>query len=273
MEKGIIAWKKFKPIILIIILIVTAWHVWSATISSRMITALRTDNEIEIERYLELPWDVNVFVMGPLLESSGRYTSLEMACFYRNYYAVEALLERGADPNRADGDGHLPISQVFSHLYMGNIDEAMKIADLLFEYNVDVANIKNMEGNPLYMFSKASGLFKTDEEKEKYFQGVKYLVEKGARCEKIDVIYNVASNNHFKLVKYIIEDVELGIISGRDEAAVSGAVEAENYEMAEYLLEYGFSATAKVPHGKTPMEYAEENKDEEMVELLKRYID
>ena len=265
--------KKIKTILLIIIAGVIAFQAWSLNIAWKMNWEVRfADGREAVEKYLELPWNVNVIVPGPLFESSGGSTPLGMACFYKKYYAVEALLEKGANPNFGDRNVYPPISETFSGVNPGDIDEAMKIADLLFEYGVDIDNMP-AELSPLCAFGNRTGDFKTDEEKKKYLQVVKYLVEKGAMVEGVELIYSASLGNHFELVKYLVEDIGMKEFAGRDEAAVSAAVREGSYELVAYLLEHGFDATAQVPFGKTPLEDAEENNDEAMIELLKRYID
>ena len=265
--------KKNKRILLNVILIVAVFQAWSLGIAWRMNWEIMfADRREVVEKYLALPWNVNTIVPGPLFESTGGNTPLGTACFYKRYYAVEVLLEKGADPNFGDKRVYPPISETFSGVHPNDIDEAMEIAELLFKYGVDVNNMST-ELSPLYAFGKMTGSFKTDENKEKYLQVVKYLVEKGAKVKGAELVYSGALGNHFELVKYLVEDVGMNGFFGRDGSAVSAATEVGSYEMVEYLLKQGFSATAKVPYGKTPMEYAEENNDEAMIELLKQYID
>lgn len=233
------------------------------------------------------------------------YHPLNLACEKGNYDVVNLLVEKGVDVNARDRlTGNTPILSV---LIKGNTSERCEIAMFLIEHGADI-NVENKSGdtvirrlmkespdskeaielfkylylNTIPSYEYASFQLAADDDmpelvdwliKEQGFSYSDLRQEDGSYlhyCYRMDESGNLWRKP--KMIEYIVncklEDINTQDKEGR--TVLSVAAEKNEVEDCKLFLKLGADPTIKDNSGKTAYDYAMENGNTEVAELLRR---
>ncbi|XP_076285606.1 uncharacterized protein LOC143211647 [Lasioglossum baleicum] len=177
-----------------------------------------------------------------------------------NLEIVEDLLKNGADINALDN-----MYFSFSLLHYAVLRKQLQMVQLLINYGANV-NVKDTrEKTPI-----------VDAIQNKDKKIIKLLLSNGADIkEDPKVLCAAVENGNLKIVEDILTDgadVNMLLIPnssiGRRFLLLHKAVMQKQVKMAKLLLKYGANVNAKDSEGATPIFYAINKRDTEMIELL-----
>ncbi|WP_375603618.1 ankyrin repeat domain-containing protein [Wolbachia endosymbiont of Anurida maritima] len=216
-----------------------------------------------IEKYLVDKKDVNV-------KNDKGNTPLHLAVEEGNLEAVKHLIEKGADLNAPDKHGWTPL---YYAVYSGNIDVVRFLIDQGADYN-----ITDNEGTPVYyafQYGHVRIVKYFVEEKSidpmapinEYgstlfgqavvggdLDTIKYLMSrKDVTYDGNDLLEIAILNGHLDVVKYLVEEkgVDVNFVEKNGWTPLLDAVERDNVEVVEYLIEKGAYVNATTEDGTT----------------------
>jgi len=200
---------------------------------------------------------------------------LVYACEKDNLEVVEALLKKGADPNRFVELHWTPLEAAF----VNKRDNRLEIAKLLIEYGADV-NLHASSVPPLFLLT-GTLLYKVEDGKvnveylETSIEVIFLLLDNGANPIHENygssVLHNSAYGNHVAVSARLIDDYHLPIDTIDDYGQTPLMYSARNNsaDTARLLLEHGADRSIADNDGKTAYDFAVENGNIELMELLK----
>ena len=234
--------------------------------TNEAITLISKMSEEDVNKY-SLP----LFLNRPISVLSQGMWRVEIplvkACENGNYKIIEALLKKGADPNKYIDGGWTPIEAVFVKHHSNRFE----IAKLLIEYGADV----NMcgSGSPA-LFSEAGLIFWGAKNEELSNEIITFLIDNGAETvngnDNYSILHYSAHGNNVLISDNLINDYHLPIdtinINGQTPLMMSAKNNA--IDTAKLLLEHGADRFIKDTNGKTAYDLAVEVGNVEMAKLL-----
>lgn len=277
---------KFKITLVIsgIILILALCYNFNQVYSRKLINAIM-DNDVErVRELIEQPGNVNSlpYIYPDILVSIdiSIYYPLHWACKVGNYEMVEMLINEGADINLKDPTvSRMPLS----FAVVSASEERYKIIELLLDKGADSTTI---DGNNSYALFECIIVRDVDDEEIREQSAVvfkrMYAENEKEKDNMHDLIY--ASENlltysgYFSnkpIAQFLIKEkgFDVNSVSVRNETALISSAQNKSspfaYEYCEYLISMGADKTIRDKHGKSAYDYAIENENGELAELLK----
>ncbi|MEP6756877.1 MAG: ankyrin repeat domain-containing protein [Chthonomonadales bacterium] len=163
-------------------------------------------------------------------ETPDRLYILNLACLYCSLEVCQALLERGADANRASRIGVTPLCSAVVGMERPDSPDGIKIIELLLKYHAKVNGVGKYRSLALPSAAGKGSEYVT-----------KLLIDNGADVNKIGLgglssLYNAADGGHLSIVKM--------------------------------LLDAGADPTLPTTHGKLPVNAARYRRNPEIVAML-----
>ncbi|MBR3676095.1 MAG: ankyrin repeat domain-containing protein [Alphaproteobacteria bacterium] len=193
---------------------------------------------------------------------------------------IKLLIQHNADVKVTDNEGRTPLISAVDRDGFGNLD----IITNLVKSGADINAEDNLGWTPL-IWSMVGGLsaiiFKNqmnDENLLKIIETIKKLVELGADVNKkfadgTPLMIAICENKDPKIIHTFIElGAHVNVEDSKKRTPLMCAVRKhENPKIVEMLLDAGADINAKDNGGKTALDYAKENKNPKVVELLEEY--
>ncbi len=193
---------------------------------------------------------------------------------------IKLLLENGANPNKGSNVVDvLPLTRVLTC----SSDVKYQAAWFLIEAGADIMNVDRS-----YTFASAivsSIPANTDSAQDEALELMKYAIENTdiyitppMKPQTISSIYGMAAcNGHTSIVRYLIESGYYkinDIVDDYNRSALIVAVRGyadfnDTYPMCRLLLELGIDKDITDVYGKTALDYAIENENQGLIELLR----
>lgn len=149
--------------------------------------ALKHNHREIFERFLERGFDVNSVGRTGVV---GKQTLLQLAVQKRDEPVVKQLLEKGADPNRADEKGTVPLFETVSRE-----SPSLAIMTMLIEKGADVNRTKPETGSTALLYAAANFRFRSDAKLEV----LRILLDKGADPNKQEIANGYTALMHVAL--------------------------------------------------------------------------
>lgn len=265
---------KQKKIMIIVTLIVFALifslnYVRTNVYSRALIKAIEKDDMKRLEVLLKKPGDVNAAPFYSLfLFDRLNNVPLSEATRLGNYDAVKLLVEAGANVNKDNVGGWPPLASSLQ----SSSENKYKIANYLLDHGADPEiYIGNSYQDTI--IEQVSWGVTSQEESYKLF---KRLINMGVPIESekyygSNVIFSVASGNNILALKYLVEEKNVDINRKSDikRTPLISAARGNALDATKYLLSKGADKTAKDEDGMTAYDYAVENENQEMMDLLR----
>lgn len=265
---------KQKKIMIIATLVVFALilslnYVRTNVYSRALIKAIEKDDMKRLEVLLKKPGDVNATPFYSLfLFDRLNNVPLSEASRLGNYDAVKLLVEAGANVNKDSAGGWPPL---VSALQNSN-DNTYQIVNYLLDQG---ANPKVNSGRGFQNTVIERTFFSNTSEEEAY-KLFKRFLKMGVPIESEryygnNVVFSAAFNNNVLVLKYLIEEknIDMNRKSEFKDTPLMLAAKGDAIDAVKYLLSQGADKTVKDEDGMTAYDYAVENKNQKMMDLLK----
>jgi len=188
---------------------------------------------------------------------------LSNMCERGNKYAVKYLVKHGADVNKRDCDGNLPLTIACKN---GN----EKIVKYLIKHRAKINQLDyrplHYPNSTLYLDGKTPLIYACE---KGYENIVKYLIEHGADVNYKNPLGVAYENEQENIVKYLVEhgaDVNKSDNSGN--LPLINACTNGNENMVKYLIEHGADVNKSDRHDNLPLIIACKNEHENIVKYL-----
>lgn len=269
---------KQKKIMIIATIVVFAlvWslnYVQTHVYSRALIKAIEKDDMKQLESLLKKPGDVNSPPYGKniltfiFLVETPNEVPLSVAAYKGNFEMVKHLVEAGANVN-SGSSGWAPLI----HTLQSPTNEKYKIANYLIDKGAKV-NPKGIDYDNSTVIENVFWRTASEEESYKLF---KRLIKMGVPIESEDyygnnVIFSAASGNNILALEYLVEErnVDVNRKSEFNYTPLTEATRSDAIDAVKYLLSKGADKTVKDKDGMTAYDYAVENENQEMMELLR----
>lgn len=192
---------------------------------------------------------------------------LAYACANGDYDVIEALLKKGADPNRFLEDSWSPIEATF----IRRRSNRLEIAKLLIEYGVDV-NLYG--GNVPALFWEEADIRQNVKDEELSNKIISLLIDNGAKTFNeygYSTLHYSVQGNCVLITENLINNYNLPIDAitqnGQTPLMIGSIYNAT--DTVKLLIEHGADKTIKDNDGKTAYDLAVENDNKELAKLLK----
>lgn len=272
--------KMRKRVIRLFILLVTVWigisiaHNFGATSIRKSIYEGKTHLALKVIRSPLM--NVNAYdgpiLFAPLLviAESPPTTPLETACYYANLPAVEALMKRGANPNK----GYRTNALKSACGNFGNEIVRYQVIKLIIDDIKDVNAYEKTSWTPLFL--EVIDPCEPDSEEEKALLDIVcLLMDRGAHpvspFDGETVMHLAAERNRVYMLDVFINRYELDVDmrNGKESTPLMYAAEKGVKEAVQYLLDYGADKTAVNRKGKTAYDLAVKAGHDDIAQLLK----
>ena len=274
--------KIFFTIVFVLVFAILVFGVWSMLKSNKnnklfklieqqktndaiaLISKMSEDDVNECYPPLFLKRPLNILTQG----MRGPQFPLVKACEYGNYDIIEALLKKGADPNKFVDGGWSPIEAVFVKGHSNRLE----IAKLLIEYGAD-PNLCG-SGTPA-LFLEAGLILWKPENEELSNTIISLLIDSGARPvnnkNNYSILHYSVHGNCSLITDNLINSYHLPIdtINNNGQTPLMMSVKNNAIDTAKLLLDYGADKSVKDNNGKTVYDLAAEVGNVEMNELLR----
>lgn len=228
-----------------------------------LISKMSKDEVNECTPPLFLKRPINILTQG----MRGPQFLLVKACEYGNYDIIEALLKKGADPNKFVDGGWSPIEAVFVKRHSNRLE----IARLLIEYGAD----PNLCGSGTPALFLEAGLILWEPENEELSNSIiSLLIDSGARPvnskNDYSILHYSAHGNCTLITDSLINNYHLSIDASNNNGQTPLMMSVKNnaIDTARLLLDCGADKSIKDNNGKTVYDLAAEVGNIEMKELL-----
>lgn len=217
--------------------------------------------------------------IAAVMQIQGPKIPLVEACYYKNVQAVEVLLENGADPNRFIDGRWSPLEASLVRIPNKQGTELAQIDDRSFEIIKLLVghgcNVNKYASEPVVL--QLSVMLDGDED-QLYRDIFLYLLDNGADKEYDGyekTFHNIVLQGNVSLVELLISEYDFNA-NGKDTEgktplmkAVTTTWSEPSAQMVSLLLENGADRALKDGSGKTAYDYAVENGNTELAELLR----
>lgn len=193
---------------------------------------------------------------------------LIVACKKGNYQIAEALLKKGADPNKYYKDGFTAVEAVI----ISNSSNELDMIKLLTAYDADVTFGESIK-SPLFEVARRM-VYAKDEERKNYFAScVMYLMQFDKQLiddKGYSILYYAVVADNEPLIRQLLEDEKslINFTTENMQTVLFEAVKNNSLMIVELLLENGADKKVVDSTGKTAYDYAVENGYEEIAVLL-----
>lgn len=257
--------------------------------SRRLVLAITNDDLAAVERIIKRGADVNIpeykniEIFNKITESSPR-APLSTACKFANYDIIELIVESGANVEGIKGTGWGPMHNVF----LEHQESDVKTIELLLKnganpnFTESDPDVPNSE-KPIFMVTKyllnefdaiermeaESNSLKIFKLLESYGAEITCLAENGN-----NVMLIAALQGKKQILEYLLKEKKFDVNYRNNQGATSLMLsvflngEADR-EIISLLFEYGANKDFKDVNGKTAYDYAMDNGNEDIAELLK----
>lgn len=218
-------------------------------------------------------------------------TPLLEAIRLNNIDLIKYLVENGVNVNKSNGTHTIyPIIEILNRGF-GEISEyRYELAWLLIENGADLTVQQQYETVPYSIVGVKISTYE-DKFQQQSLDLMKYVIEQKvslkapdptnsqsgntehyARYKINEIIGMAARNNYVSVVEYFLEK---GLYDVNDVVSLDGttsliqAVQGDSYEVCELLIEQGADITVIDQNGKTAYDYAMENGNQKIIDLLK----
>jgi uncharacterized protein len=193
--------------------------------------ALKYGHQEIFDRLLATGADINSTGQSGVV---GKQTLLQLAVQKRDARMVRALLEKGADPNRADDRGTVPLFETVT----GETPN-LELIDLLIDKGADINRANPETGSTALLYTAANFRMRSDSK----LQAIRALLEKGADPNKQDI------SNGYTALMYVAIDYQMP--------------PETREQMLKALLDGGANKTLKNAEGKTVQDLIKETAKQE----------
>lgn len=247
--------KLLLPISLLLILfliVCIAFAIFSKTDSQKLIDAIEQGETQKVEQLLEDGINPNATNIKPnvfwsFLETTPQ-TPLAVACRKGDLGMVELLLKYGATAEYIQGTGWSPLRETLFYYHPDDVE----VVKLLLKNGAD----SNISEDELPVFVAADMVPKVYDSSKQ--NGTVFA---GGYDEK-------TAKGITEIVMILLDERSVNAISKSGETLLIKAVKKENVYLANYLITQGCDATIKDAYGKTALDYAKENGNDKIIELL-----
>ena len=184
---------------------------------------------------------------------------LILACKEGNYQVAEALLKKGADPNKYYEGGFTAAEALFA----GNPLNELEMIKLLVNYGADVT-IAESASSPLFEAARKMIYTNSEERKDYLAECIEYLLmyDKNLVDENgISILHYAVMADNISLIKQLLEDekqlINLTIDNGQ--TVLFEAVKNNSFEVVNLLIKSGLEKNIVDSTGRTAYDYAVEN--------------
>lgn len=275
--------KIFFTMVFLAVLAILVFGVWSVLRSNKnnklhklieqqktneAIVLISTMSEDDVNRSslpLFLKQPINILSQG----MRGPQFPLVKACEYGNYEIIEALLKKGADPNKFVNGGWSPIEAVFVKRHSNRLE----IAKLLIEYGAD-PDLCGSGTSALFLESEHLLWGTANEEESNAI--ITMLIDSGARPvnskNNYSVLHYGAHGNYTCITDNLINNLHLSIDTINNNGQTPLMMSAKNnaIDTAKLLLDYNADKSIIDNNGQTAFDLAVESGNVEMIELLRQ---
>jgi len=267
--------KKISTIVTFILIAVAGWILLPRNGLINKVYKLIDENKTEEAiQLIEIADDVNAYSAPLFLRWAYNMVETDIklplvyACGKHNYEVVEALLKKGADPNKYLEGGWSPIEATLST----RNDNRLEIAKLLIEYGANV----NLYGSESALFLEAMHLRSTDTEVEEAIsmEVICLLLDNGASPISDDgysILHLSATGNKVEMTRILIDKYGLNVNFTDPDGMTPLMLGAKDnaIDTVKLLIEKGADISIKDAAGKTAYDYAVEKGFTALAELLK----
>ncbi|EAS00308.2 ankyrin repeat protein (macronuclear) [Tetrahymena thermophila SB210] len=210
-------------------------------------------------------------------------TCLNLATIKYQYYLVQDLLKRGANPNGADNEGNTPLHYIMT-IFHRDKSYSSKICDLLLQFRAD-PNIKNKDGwAPIHLVARRgqSDAFEYIQTYNKYLTENNYQNKRLPEFANLPGVKDGSLMNQQKTLNTIIQlkdsqnvsgclqymPFHINLKGGKDkQSPLHIACMHSCYDIVKELLESGADIFSRNLNNKTPLHLC--MKDNYLYKLLK----
>lgn len=204
-------------------------------------------------------------------------TPLLQACMVMDEDIIKLLVESGADVNK--GSNAIRAYPLLEAIQRSSFENRNSVVWFLIEHNADLS-VKTRKSTVPYMIVSSAGRNADLAEQEAILDLLKYVVEQGVSLDPPSIApYDIQSllglsshNNQAMCCQYLLDNGYFEVNEIVDKSGSTSLIVAAkegSYDACELLLEYGADRYFKDNDGKIAYDYAVENGDTELVELLK----
>lgn len=275
---------------LVVVVFVCMNYNWS----NRLIKAIESENIADFENIMEEKhcFSVNMPAGAPWgLQFTSDFaikTPLQAACEIGNYDMVKKLIDERANVNFSVFGAEAPLNAV---IYADTYDR-FKIGRLLIDNGADPEEKDSWGVKPIINLALNSPYSAVDVEKDVYcydrkkdvdgMKLYKYLLEHVTNKQPEDpstgenALIAAASMSNIEILNYIIENQHININSTDNDGKTalflypdSNDKDEPSIRVAEILINAGIDVSIKDRHGKTAYDYAMEDGNTYLAELIK----
>lgn len=218
----------------------------------KLIDAIEQGDTQRVEQLLEKGVDPNFSnikrnAFWSFLETTPQ-TPLAVACRKGDLEMVELLLEYGATAEYIQGTGWSPLRETLFYYHPDDVE----VVKLLLENGAD----SNISEDELPVFVAADMVPKVYDSSKK--NGTVF----------VDGYDENTAKGITEIVTILLDEKSVNITSKSGETLLIKAVKKENVYLVNYLVSQSCDVTIKDVYGKNALDYALENGNEEIIELL-----
>ena len=174
-------------------------------------------------------------------------TLLHEASYYGNVKVAQLLLERGANINARNKEGHTPLHRVLVSLGYGAGVHYFDIIQLLFEHGANVDALDDAQSAPLHVASQSGST-----------EATRLLLEYGADVHALDGNHSTSLHlasriGNAEVARLLLEHgAVVDARDNKDSTPLHDASQRGNAEVARLLLEHGANINARNKEDQTP---------------------
>lgn len=187
------------------------------------------------------------------------------------------MVESGADVNK--GSNAIRAYPLLEAIQRSLFENRNSVVWFLIEHNADLS-VKTHKSTVPYMIVSSAGRNADLAEQEAILDLLKYVVEQGVSLDPPSIApYDIQSllglcshNNQAMCCQYLLDNGYFEVNEIVDKSGSTSLIVAAkegSYDACELLLEYGADRYIKDNDGKIAYDYAVENGDTELAEMLK----